>query len=337
MAKAVIMAGGQGERFWPLTHKGFPKYRIKLEGKKSLLQETYRRLLKVYGKNNLYVVTTRSHAKMVRRELPWLDRRHVFIEPFRNNTCAAIYLSCVLLEAAAGGDEVVSFFPADHLIRHEGRFKKTMQRAIRLAREKERLVTIGIEPTFPATGYGYIQKGGTLSGFSGAHRVSRFVEKPDQKKAERYLREKRYVWNAGMYTWRLGVFMRAMHRHCSIFPKELDLKNLEASYKKWPNTSIDFGLMEKTDNIAVCSTRMDWCDMGSWDMLFEKSPRDKGNNYVEGFHTQKEMRDSLIVNQSSRPVVLLGISNLLVVQTPRGTLICRKGRAEEAALLSKRL
>ncbi len=337
MAKAVIMAGGQGERFWPLTHKDFPKYRIKFDADNSLLQGTYRRLLKVYGKNNIYVVTTQPHVKIIRQELPLLDRSHIFIEPFRNNTCSAIYLSCMLLEKEAGTNEVVSFFPADHLIEHEFFFKKTMQRALHLAREKELLVTIGIQPTFPASGYGYIQKGKGVRGFSGAYRVQRFVEKPDRKKAKQYIRQKKYLWNAGMFTWRIGVFMQAMKRHCPNFPHPLDLKKLQSSYKKWPNTSIDVALMEKTDNIVVCSTGMDWCDMGNWDMLFEKSPKDKENNYAEGFYWLKETRGSLIVNKSSLPVVALGVSNLLVVQTPRGTLICPKGRAEEAALLSKKL
>ncbi len=337
MPKAVIMAGGQGERFWPLTHKDFPKYRIKFDGKKSLFQETYRRLLKIYKKNDIYIVTTQPHMKMIGEELPLLDKTHIFIEPFRNNTCSAIYLSCALLRARFGEEEMVSFFPADHLIKNEALFKKTLQNAIHLASHKNNLVTIGIEPTFPAIGYGYIQKGKPMPGFSSLWQVARFVEKPNLKKANQYLREKKYLWNAGIFTWRLGVFMRAMERHCPDFSKGLNLKNLPASYGRWPNLSIDFALMEKADNIAVCSTRMDWCDMGSWDMLFEKSHKDAQNNHVEGFFYHKEMCDSLIVNQSPQPVVVLGVSNLLVIQTPRGTLICQKGRAEEAALLSKKL
>ncbi len=337
MAKAVILAGGQGERFWPLTHKDFPKYRVKFEAKKTLLQGTYQRLLEVYGKKNIYVVTTAGHAKMIREELPKLDRAHIFIEPFRNNTCAAIYFSCANLQKTFGQEEVMSFFPADHLIKNKNFFKKTMREAVRLAQDKELLVTLGIPPTFPATGYGYIQKGGTLPGFLNAYRVNRFIEKPGQKKAEHYFQEKKYVWNAGIFTWRTGVFMRAMRRHSPGFERALNLANLEASYKKLPNISIDVALMEKADNVAVIQTRMDWCDMGSWDMLFEKSLRDKKNNYAQGFYYHKEVRDSLIVNHSSQPVVLLGVSDLLVVQTSRGTLICRKGRAEEAALLSRKL
>ena len=337
MAKAVILAGGQGERFWPLTHKYFPKYRIKFDGKRSLLQGVYQRLLGIYGRQNIYVITTLAHARMVREELPSLARSRILMEPFRNNTCAAIYLSCALLEKSFGPGETVSFFPADHLIQDETSFKRTMQNAVSLARKKDMLVTIGIQPAFPATGYGYIQKGNPLPGVSGAFGVKRFVEKPDKAKAALYLKSGQFFWNAGMFTWRLGVFMRAMERYCPEFPRNFDRRRLKASYKKLPDISIDFALMEKARDIAVIDARMDWCDMGNWDMLYEKSLWDKDGNYADGLFYRKQTRDSLVINQTGIPVITLGVSGLIVVQTPRGTLICPKGRAEEAALLSKKV
>jgi mannose-1-phosphate guanylyltransferase len=337
MPKAVILAGGQGERFWPMTHKDFPKYRIRWDGKQSLLQGTVERLAKIYGKDNIYVVTTKPHVPMIREELPKLPAKRIFVEPFRNNTCAAIYLSCALLEKESGPDEIVSFFPADHLIRDTAAFGRTMKGAIALAKARDTLVTIGIKPTFPAIGYGYIKKGPALRAYPGAFKVDRFVEKPDRAKARRYLDTGIFVWNAGMFTWRLGTFMDAMRKHCPDFPKNFDVRALEKSYKRLPNISIDFALMEKADNITVCETPMDWCDMGHWDMLHEKSVQDAEGNHSQGHCLHRESKHSLIVNQTDKPVVVLGLHGILVVQTPRGTLVCRRGRAEEAALLSKKL
>ena len=334
MAKAVIMAGGQGERFWPLTHKDFPKYRIRFGGKSSLLQETYRRLMKVYGRNNIYVVTTRPHAKIICRELPVLRRSHLMIEPVRHNTAAAIFLSSTMLERSFGPGEVVSFFPADHLIENGILFGKTMRGAIHLAKRKEMLVTIGIPPSFPATAYGYLQKGGAIPGMPDSYFVKRFVEKPDRVKAVRYLKSKDFFWNGGIFTWRLGIFMRTMRRFCPEFSKNFDTMRLGHHYKKLPNVSIDRALMEKADNVALYRTRMDWCDLGDWDMWYERSRRDENNNHADGLYYHRGSRDSLIVNETKKPVIVYGVSDLVIVQTGRGTLICPKGRAQEAALLS---
>ena len=337
MPKAVIMAGGQGERFWPLTHKTFPKYRIRFDGKQSLLQSTYRRLLKVYGPNNIYVVTTRPHARMIREELPALRPSNSLIEPFRNNTAAAIYFSCAVIARDFGPEEIVSFFPADHLIKNELLFKKTMRDAIGLAAKKDRLVTIGVQPGFPSTAYGYIQKGPPIQGVARTYRVKRFVEKPNRSTAERYLKSGDFLWNGGIFTWRSGVFLSTMNRFCADFAAKFNLRRLDATYKHLPDISIDVALMEKADNIAVVATEMDWCDMGDWDMLHEKSSRDKSGNYSDGLARQKEMSGSLIVNATNSPVIALGVSDLIIVKTKHGTLICPRGRAQEAALLSKSL
>ncbi len=337
MAKAIIMAGGQGERFWPLTHAKFPKYRIQFYGRKSLLQKTYERLKKVYGASNVYVITTEHHAGMIREELPKLPKDRVLIEPFRNNTAAAIFLSCALIQKKFGPEEVVSFFPADHYIQNEKLFKQTIETAIRAAKKGEHLVTVGIQPTFPAIGYGYIETGSPARGLSGCFHVRRFVEKPDVKKAKAYIRKRNFFWNGGIFTWRVGTFMSAMKKHSPQYGRRLDLSRLKQSYKKLPNISIDYALMEKAKNIVLCRTRMDWCDVGSWDMFLEKSPRTGEGCYHEGVIATRETTNTLLVNHTKTPLIALGVSGLVIVQTAQGTLVCPRSRSEEAALLFKKL
>lgn len=329
MPKAIIMAGGPGERFWPLTHKKFPKYRIRLDNRESLLQKTYQRLLRVYPQRDVYVVTTREHARLIKSELPKLKKQNLIVEPMRRNTAAAIYLSCRTLGESFGAREVVSFFPADHLIRNEALFRKTLAQAISLARQKELLVTVGVKPTFAATGYGYLEMGPPVSARLSAYKVKRFAEKPDRRKASQYLKSGRFLWNGGIFTWKIGTFMEAMKKTAPEFGKR--------SYAKLPKISIDYALLEKAGNLAVIRTQMDWCDMGSWDMFHEKALRDKHHNLVHGICHYDQTRKSLIVNHGRTPIIALGVTDLIVVQTQRGTLICKKGFSEEAALLSRRL
>lgn len=334
MPQAFIMAGGQGERFWPLTKKNFPKYRIRLDGKRSLLQQTFRRLEQLYEAENVHVVTTKEHYHLIREELPQLGKDRILMEPFRSNTAPAILYSTVYAEKNFGPDEVVSFFPADHLIKNEVLFRRTMLSAFKAARETPMLMTIGIKPTFPCVGYGYIQAGRALGG-SGAFRVDAFKEKPDRATAMRYLRRKVFLWNGGIFTWRAGVFMQAMKRYNRAMVQAFDLDRLEESYKKMPRISIDYALLEKADNIAVLKTRMDWCDMGSWDMFFDKAERNGDNNLIFGKGSFKECRDSLILNATDEPLIAMGASGLIIVKTSQGVLVCLRSRSEEAALLAR--
>lgn len=335
MPQAVIMAGGQGERFWPLTHKAFPKYRLRFDGKTSLLRQTVSRLRKIYSASQIHVVTTEEHRRQIRQELPELKPGQIFIEPSRNNTANAITLAAKRLEATHGPDEILSFFPADHLILDTAAFKRTLATASKIAREKNLLVTIGIQPAFPATGYGYIRTGKRLAGFPDAYKVGRFVEKPDLKKARQYVKDGRFLWNGGMFVWKTRVFLDAMGQHAPKISASLNLKSLARSYKKLPNISIDVALLEKARNIAVVKTRMDWCDMGHWDMLYDKSVKKIGENFILGDVLKKDSASSLVYNLSGSPVVAFGVSDLVIVQTDRGTLVCPRGRAEEAALFFK--
>ena len=337
MPLAVIMAGGQGERFWPLTKEKFPKYQIKLDGKTSLLQKTYQRLLKIYPKKHVFVVTTEDHAFLIKKELPAMGRGNIFIEPCRKNTAAAICFSMLLIQKQFGGNAVVSFFPADHLIQNELLFKNTLRQAIGLAFSKETLVTIGITPSFPATGYGYIKSGKPVKGFKDAYEVNGFFEKPTRTKALAYLRKKVFFWNSGIFTWRVRIFLESMRRYSRDIYETLDINALRKTYRRFPRISIDYALLEKARNISLVKTKMDWCDMGSWDMFYEKGRKDKNKNLIYGKVAQKEVSESLILNYKDNPLAVLGLSGYIVVQSERGSLICKRTRAEEAALLVKKL
>lgn len=331
MAQAVIMAGGIGERFWPLTSADFPKYRIRHDGRSSLLQATFKRLSAVYGASSVHVITGKDHARHIRAELAALRPSNLHIEPFRNNTASAIHLTCEVLRERCGADEVLSFFPADHLIRNEAAFKTTLGRAIGLASKSGRLVTIGIRPTFAATGYGYIERGAPLSGTAKAYAVARFVEKPDARTATRYLRSGRYYWNGGIFTWTARAYFEQMRRHAPEFVRVSGARNVRAAYRKLPNLSIDYALMERSRNVAILLTGMDWCDMGSWDMFYEKAPKDASGNAVVGRVSLDEVSGSLAYNALPEPLCMSRLRDMLVVRTAQGMLICRKGDSERAA------
>ncbi len=337
MAQAIIMAGGQGERFWPLTHPRFPKYRIRFDGKKSLLQKTYARLLRLYDKKNIHVVTTQDHLRIIQKELPSLPRTNILIEPFRRNTAAAITFSCALLANRLGPGEIVTFFPADHLIRNEAAFQKTIRAAIQLAKQKPVLVTIGIKPHFPCTGYGYIQSGERIPANPSAFRVKAFKEKPSRKKAQAYLRANTFYWNGGIFTWRISVYMGSMKKYSPTFHAFFEEGISRKNYSRLPRLSIDHALLEKADNMAIVKTDMDWCDMGSWDMFLEKAKVDRNKNCVVGNSPNKESSDVLLFNtRKNAPLIAFGVSGLIAVQTDQGTLICKRERSEEAAVLLKR-
>ncbi len=339
MPQAVIMAGGQGERFWPLTHKGFPKYRLRFRKKSSLLGATFTRLRSVYAKNQIHVVTTRDHAILIKKELPNFPAANLIIEPVRRNTAAAILLASARIAQRFGPEEIVSFFPADHLIEDTASFERTLRGAARLAGRKRMLVTIGVHPTFPATGYGYIRFGKKISGAPHAFQVDRFVEKPDLKNAARYLKEKRFLWNGGIFTWRAGVLIDTLKEINPAYYRKFSLEDVAKSYRQLPNISIDYAVLEKAHNIAVYRTSMDWCDLGGWDMFYDRSSKDLNKNFHAGVPLLcKDSKGSLVISDHcKRPLVVLGAKDLIVVQTERGTLVCQKGRSEEAALLAKKI
>ncbi|MDH5175000.1 MAG: mannose-1-phosphate guanylyltransferase, partial [Elusimicrobiota bacterium] len=261
VVKAVIMAGGKGERFWPLSRDRFPKQLVSLTGKKSLLQETVERIQPLIPPRDILVVTRRPLARAVERQLPQVPRKNIISEPAGRNTAPCIGLAAKMIK----GDAVMVVLPADHIIVPRGKFMDTLKRAVTLAGETEDLITIGIKPTYAATGYGYIEVGNKEK--QGVFGVKRFAEKPDRKKAERFLKTGRFFWNSGIFVWKKSVILEAMRKYMPSLYRKLQMvssKNIGKLYPKLPDISIDYGIMEKANNSLVIPADFSWEDLGSW-------------------------------------------------------------------------
>lgn len=333
VVKAVIMAGGKGERFWPLSKEKFPKQLLSLTGKKSLLQETVDRLQPFIPPQDILVVTRRSLAKTVRGQLPQVPRKNIISEPVGRNTAPCIGLAAKMIRE----DAVMVVLPADHIIKPRGKFLDTLKKAVALAGETENLITIGIKPTYPATGYGYIEAGTREK--RQVFRVKRFVEKPDKKKAERFLKSGRFFWNSGMFVWKKSVILKAIKRHMPSLYQKLQMissKNISKLYPGLPNVSIDYGIMEKAKNSLLIPADFSWEDLGSWESLDRFLSRDKEKNAIIGRVSTIDSQNCIMVNRKGL-LSAIGVSDLIIVSTEDVTLVFPKGKGQQVKKLVEKL
>jgi len=330
--KAVIMAGGKGERFWPLSKEKFPKQLLSLIGKKSLLQETVDRLQPFIPPQDILVVTRRSLARAIERQLPQLPRKNIISEPVGRNTAPCIGLAAKMIKE----DVIMVVLPADHIIKPRGKFLGTLKKAVTLAKETENLITIGIKPTYPATGYGYIEAGNKEK--RQVFRVKRFVEKPDKKKAERFLKSGRFFWNSGMFVWKKSVILKAIRRHMPSLYQRLQMissKNISKLYPGLPNVSIDYGIMEKTKNSLLIPADFSWEDLGSWESLDRFLSHDE-KNAIMGRVSTIDSQNCIMVNRKGL-LSAIGVSDLIVVSTEDVTLVFPKGKGQQVKKLVEKL
>ena len=333
VVKAVIMAGGKGERFWPLSREKFPKQLLSLIGKKSLLQETVDRLQPLISPQDILVVTRRSLARAIKRQLPQIPRKNIISEPVGRNTAPCIGLAAKMIKE----DAVMVVLPADHIIKPRRKFLDTLKKAITLAKKTENLITIGIKPTYPATGYGYIEAGNKEK--QQVFRVKRFVEKPDKKKAERFLKTGRFFWNSGMFVWRKSVVLEAIGKYMPSLYQKLQMvssKNISKLYPGLPNVSIDYGIMEKAKNSLLIPADFSWEDLGSWESLDKFLSRDKEKNTIIGRVSTIDSQNCIMVNRKGL-LSAIGVSDLIIVSTEDVTLVFPKGKGQQVKKLVGKL
>ena len=317
--KAVILAGGSGERFWPLSTPEKPKQFLQVFGGSSLLRQSVDRLAGVASPENVFVVTSRALVAATRRELPELPEGNVVGEPVRRDTGAAVALGVGL-----AGEGVIGFFPSDQLVTKPEKFRKTLARAIAVAAKTDAIVTIGIRPTYPSTGFGYVNP-----------KTGAFVEKPDEKRAKAYL-EKGYLWNAGMFIASASTFRTAFARHAPELgglamanPRMLrNARHLDEAYENLTKISFDFAVMEKHSPVKVVPGDFGWDDVGSYAAFDTYFPHDSRGNVREGPCTVVESEGNICVARSAR-ISLLGVKNLVVITTPDSVLVAEKSRLGE--------
>ena len=345
---AVIMAGGKGERFWPWSRSSVPKQFLSLVGDSSLLQRTIGRVSRLIPMERIYVVTGLEYVGLIRSQLPSLPSGNIIIEPVGRDTAPCAGLAALYLERN-GHDSVMAVLPADHVIRDEEEFLGVFRAALEAAERFGGLVTIGIRPTRPETGYGYIKMGSPLEAVEGrqVYRVERFTEKPDLKTAREFVEEGSYLWNSGMFFWRTSVLRREISLHLPDIHNRLERieadlgtpsewETLEQEFPKMQKISIDYGIMEKAANAHVIPGEFGWDDAGSWSALERVMGVDRDGNVVAGKVIAVDTSRSIIQGRH-RLIATVGIADLIVVETDDAVLVCKKGREQDVKALLARL
>lgn len=336
----VILAGGKGERFWPLSRKHRPKQFLSLDGSgKSLLQATADRLSELAGGwEKLWVVTSAQLAQGVQEQLPQLLEKNLLAEPEGRDTAPAVAWCTLEIARTYGEDAVVGFFPADHWIEDQKAFQQTIAAATQLASTEASIVTLGITPNHPSTGYGYIEQGeqtGTY-GELPIYKVSRFTEKPDRATAETFLSTGRFSWNSGMFIFRAGVVLEELRTHAPEIISMLEQKGADA-YQQLPKKSIDYALMEKTQLAYVLPASFGWDDLGDWNAI-ERLLKGDAANVELAKHVGMDTKGAILyASDNDEVIVTIGLEDVVVVRDRNVTLIVKKDRTQEIKQVVKAL
>lgn len=339
----VIMAGGSGTRFWPLSRRSRPKQFLALAGDAPLLAATVGRLPPLARPRETFVVCGPTHAAAARRLVPALPKENFIVEPCARNTAPCVGLAALHV-AAKDPRGIIAMLPADHHVARPEAFREALTAAARLA-EAGSIATIGIRPSRPETGYGYLKLGPRLAARSGkkklaAHKVERFVEKPDVVTAARYLADGSYLWNSGIFVFRADVILEEIGRAMPVLREQLEAirkalgtpgyaRTLKRVFPDCPSISIDYGVMEKSQRIAVVPADFGWSDVGSFAALSDVRPTDHLGNVAEGDALVIDGRNNVVLAGNARPVAVIGLDDVVVVDAGDAILVCRRDRAQD--------
>ena len=340
----VIMAGGVGSRFWPRSRKAMPKQLLNIFGENTMIQDTVDRLKGFVADDHTFIITNKVQKAIVEEQLPEIPPRNIIAEPEGRNTAPCVGLAASIISGIST-DAVIITLPADHLINDVPKFKESLQTAVDFAHDKKGLVTFGINPTRPETGYGYINF--ELSEISaGVHSVNRFVEKPDLATAEGYLNSGDYLWNSGMFIWRADVILEEIKKYLPELLAGLTkignleshrfLDNLNAVFPTLENISIDYGIMEKSDKVFLVKGDFGWSDVGSWESVYELTEKDSDGNAAFADSFLKDSSDNYIYSPDKFTAVI-GAKNLIVIDTKDALLICEKSKSQDVKLVVEKL
>lgn len=341
----LIMAGGVGSRFWPKSRNSFPKQFIDIMGVgKSLLQLTYSRFLNICPKENIFILSNEQYSHLILEQLPEVAESNIISEPSRNNTAPCIaYASFKINELNPSAKIIVA--PADHLILNELVFLDKLQQALLFTEDNDVLVTLGITPTRPDTGYGYINY--SKQDDKGVHKVIRFLEKPDLDNAKAFVASGDYLWNAGIFIWSVGSILAALAKYSqdifSLFEKgkihynnESEQSFVRENYPLSANISIDYAIMEKAENVYTIPGDFGWSDLGTWSSLYEVMEKDSNNNTFSGYaNTLPETTNCLIQIPKDKVAVIKGLDNYIVVDDGKVLLIYPKNEEQHIKEISK--
>ncbi|OIO59678.1 MAG: mannose-1-phosphate guanyltransferase [Verrucomicrobia bacterium CG_4_10_14_3_um_filter_43_23] len=347
----VIIAGGKGERFWPMSRLSHPKHVQAIVGSKPIIVQTLERLEGIVPKENMLIITNATQKEAICDVCKdFITPDQVIIEPEGRDTAAAVGLASVLVKRK-NPDAVLAIFPADHVINNRDDFQGTLNAAFSAAQRDSVLVTIGIKPREASTSYGYIQRGKEWENFAGytAFFVRRFVEKPDKSTATEYIVSGDYYWNAGMFIWSAKAILSAFEEHApNLFAslKQIDSELaankpidgvLKDIFPKMERISIDYAVMEKAINVVVIESRFDWDDVGEWEAIARHFPQDSAGNVINGTAFAEDSNNNIIVNTDGHLTAVIGISDMVIVQTKDATLICPRNRTKDIKALVQNL